>query len=71
MVGVMLILSILCLFVLLRLAVRSRGSKESSWYLESQVQGKLCLDHFCYPIIFFIVIIQCIGLILMGLNRSP
>jgi hypothetical protein len=31
MFGVMLILSILCLLVLLRLAVRSRGSEESPW----------------------------------------
>jgi hypothetical protein len=42
MFGVMLILSIPCLFVLLRLEVRFRGSEESSWYLESQVPGKLC-----------------------------
>jgi hypothetical protein len=40
--GVMLILSIPCLFVLLRLAVRSRVTWRSSWYLESQVSGKLC-----------------------------
>jgi hypothetical protein len=26
---------------------------------------------FVYPIIFFIITIQCIGLILMGPNRSP
>jgi hypothetical protein len=31
MFGVMLILSIPCLLVLLRLAVRSRGSEESPW----------------------------------------
>jgi hypothetical protein len=42
MYGVMLILSISCLFVLIRLVVRSRGSEESPWYLESQVSGKLC-----------------------------
>jgi hypothetical protein len=42
MFGVMLILSILCVFVLLRLGVRSRGSEESPWYMESQVPGKLC-----------------------------
>jgi hypothetical protein len=29
------------------------------------------LIHFCYPIIFVIITIQCIGLILMGPNRSP
>jgi hypothetical protein len=45
MFGVMLILSILCFFVLLRLAVRSRESEDhpSTWNLESQ---KSCaLDH--------------------------
>jgi hypothetical protein len=29
------------------------------------------LDHIYYPIMFFIITIQCIGLILMGPNRSP
>jgi hypothetical protein len=48
MFGVMLVLSIPRLFVLLRLAVRSRGFEESSWYLEST---------FSYPIMFFIIII--------------
>jgi hypothetical protein len=42
MFGVMLMLYIPCLFVLLRLAVRSRGSEESSWYMDSQVPNKLC-----------------------------
>jgi hypothetical protein len=42
MFGVMLILSIPCLFVLLRVAVRSRVTGKASWYLESQVPGKLC-----------------------------
>jgi hypothetical protein len=71
MVGVMLILSIPCLFVLLRLAVRSRESEDypSPWNLMSQ--ASCALDHIRYPIIFFIIIIQCIGLILMGPNRSP
>jgi hypothetical protein len=49
MFGVMLILSIPCLFVLLRLAVRSRESKEQVgiWNLKSQVC--CALDHFYLP----------------------
>jgi hypothetical protein len=31
-----------CLSVLLRLAVRTRVTRRASWYLESQVLGKLC-----------------------------
>jgi hypothetical protein len=70
MFGVMLILSIPCLFVLLRLAVRSRGSKDpGTWNLKCQ--ASCALDHFYYPIMFFIITIQCIGLILMGPIRSP
>jgi hypothetical protein len=42
MFGVMLILPIHCLYVLLRLAVRIRVIRRASWYLESQVPGKLC-----------------------------
>jgi hypothetical protein len=71
MFGVMLILSIPYLFVLLRLAVRSRGSEDypGTWNLKSQTS--CALDHFYYPIMFFIITIQCINLILMGPNRSP
>jgi hypothetical protein len=71
MFGVMLILSIPCLFVLLRLAVRSRESEDhpGTWNLKSQ--ASYALDTFCYPIMFSIITIQCIGLILMGPNRSP
>jgi hypothetical protein len=35
------------------------------------IEDKLSLDHFYYPIIIFIIIYSCIGLILMGPNRSP
>jgi hypothetical protein len=42
MFGVMLILPVHYLFVLLRLAVRTRVILKASWYLESQVPGKLC-----------------------------
>jgi hypothetical protein len=38
----MLIMPIPCLFVLLRLAVGTRVTWRASWYLESQVPGKLC-----------------------------
>jgi hypothetical protein len=70
MFGVMLILSIQCLFVLLRLAVRSRGSKDhpGTWNLKSQ--ASCALDHFYLPNNVFIIILSCIGLILMGSNRS-
>jgi hypothetical protein len=46
MFGVMLILSIPCLFVLLRLAVRSRESEDhpGTWNLKSQ--ASCALDHF-------------------------
>jgi hypothetical protein len=46
MFGVMLILSISCMFVLLRLAVRSRGSEDhpDTWNLKSQ--ASCALDHF-------------------------
>jgi hypothetical protein len=71
MFGVMLILPIPCLFVLLRLAVRSRESEEQvgTWNLKSQ--ASCALDHFYYPIMLFIIIYTCIGLIFMGPNRSP
>jgi hypothetical protein len=71
MFSVMLILPIPCLFVLLRLAVRSRESEEQvgTWNLKSQ--ASCALDHFYYLIMLFIIIYTCIGLILMGPNRSP
>jgi hypothetical protein len=49
MFGVMLILSIPCLFVLLRLAVRSRESEDhpGTWNLKSQ--ASCALDHFYLP----------------------
>jgi hypothetical protein len=62
MVGVMLILPIPCLSVLLRLAVRSRGS---------EVKQVVPLITFVYPIMFFIITYSCICLILMGPNRLP
>jgi hypothetical protein len=49
MFGVMLILSIQCLFVLLRLVARSRESEDhpGTWNLKSQ--ASCALDHFCLP----------------------
>jgi hypothetical protein len=71
MFGVMLILSIPCLFVLLRLAVRSRESEDhpGTWNLKSQTS--CALDHIYYLIMFFNITCSCISLILMGPNRSP
>jgi hypothetical protein len=37
----------------------------------SSVRQVVPLIHSCYPIMFFIITIQCICLILMGPNRSP
>jgi hypothetical protein len=65
MFGGMLILSIPCLFVLLRLA---RGYES---YGISSPRQVVPLITFIYPIMFFIIIYSCIGLILMGPNRSP
>jgi hypothetical protein len=49
MIGVMLILPIPCLFVLLRIAVRSRESEDhpGTWNLESQ--ASCALNHFYLP----------------------
>jgi hypothetical protein len=62
---------ILCLFVLLRLARGHEDLKNhpGTWTLKCQTS--CALDHFYYPIMFFIITIQCIRLILMGPNRSP
>jgi hypothetical protein len=67
----MLILSIPCLFVLLQLARGHESPKghPGTWNLKSQT---CCvLDHFYYPIMFFIITYSCIGLILMGPNCHP
>jgi hypothetical protein len=61
MFGVMLILPIPCLFVLLRLVVRSQESEDhpSTWNLKSQTS--CALDHFFYPVMFLLIIMLCIG----------
>jgi hypothetical protein len=71
MYGVMLILSIPCLFVLLRLA---RGYEDLNNPLVTGISSArqiVLLITFMYPIMFFNVIYSCICLILMGPNRSP
>jgi hypothetical protein len=71
MFGVMFILPIHYLFIMLQLARGHESSEKQvgTWNLKSL--ASCALDHFCYPIIFVIITIQCIGLILMGPNRSP
>jgi hypothetical protein len=49
MFGVMLILSISCLFVFLRLAVRSRGSEDHPGTWNLKCQASYALDHFYLP----------------------
>jgi hypothetical protein len=71
MFGVMLILSISCLFVLLRLA-RGHVSSEKqvgTWNLKSQ--ASCALDHFFLPIHVLINHNDQYRLILMGPNRLP
>jgi hypothetical protein len=71
MVGVMLILSIPCLFLLLRLAVRSQKSEDhpGTWNLKSQ--ASCALDHFFLPSHVLINHNDLHRLILMGPNRLP
>jgi hypothetical protein len=71
MFDVMLILSIPCMFVLLRLAVRSRESEDhpGTWNLKSQ--ASCALDHFFLPTHVLINHNDLHRLILMGPNRLP
>jgi hypothetical protein len=71
MFGVMLILSIPCLFILLRLVVRSRESEDhpGTWNLKSE--ASCALDHFFLPTHVLIYHNDLHRLILMGPNRSP
>jgi hypothetical protein len=71
MFGVMLIFSIPYLFVLLRLAVRSRESEDhpGTWNLKSQ--ASCALDHFFLPSHILINHNDLHRLILMGPNRLP
>jgi hypothetical protein len=71
MLGVMLILFIPCLFVFLRLAVRSRESEDhpGTWNLKSH--ASCVLDHFFLPNHVLINHNDLHRLILMGPNRLP
>jgi hypothetical protein len=71
MFGVILILSIPCLFVLLRIAVWSRESEDhpGTWNLESK--ASCTLDHFFLPNNVLINNNDLHRLILMGPNRLP
>jgi hypothetical protein len=71
MFGVMLILSIPCLFVLLRLAVRSRGFEDHRGNWNIKCQASCALDSLLLPNNVLYNHLPCIGLILMGPDRSP
>jgi hypothetical protein len=71
MFGVVLMLSIPCFYVLLRLAVRSRESEDHPDTRISSPRQVVPLITFIYPIMFSIIILSCLGLILMAPNRSP
>ena len=71
MFGMMLILPIPCLSVLLRLAVRTSHLKIILVPGISSLRQVVPLITSIYPIMFFIITYSCIGLILMGPNRSP
>jgi hypothetical protein len=71
MFSVMLILSIPCLFVLLRLARGYEDLKNHPGNWNLKCEAICALDHFGYTIMFFIITYSCIGLILMGPNKSP
>jgi hypothetical protein len=71
MFGVMLILPMPCLFVFLRIAVRSENLEEQvgTWNIKSQ--ASCALDHFFLPSHFLINHNDLHRLILMGPNRLP
>jgi hypothetical protein len=71
MFGVMLILSIPCLFVLLRLAVRSRGFEDNPGNWNLKCLASCALDPLLLPNNVIYNRLPCIGLILLGPNRSP
>jgi hypothetical protein len=71
MFGVMLIFPIPCLFVLLRLAVRTRDSEEHVGTWNLKCQASCALDHFFLPNHVLINHNDLHRLILMGPNRIP
>jgi hypothetical protein len=71
MFGVMLIFPIPCLFVLLRLAVRSRESEDHPGTWNLKAQASCALDHFFLPTHVLINHNDLHRLILMGPNGLP
>jgi hypothetical protein len=71
MFGVMLILSIPCLFVLLRLARSFEDLKNHSGNWNLKWQASCALDHFFLPTHVLINHYDLYRLILMGPNRLP
>jgi hypothetical protein len=70
MFGVMLILPIPCLSVSLHLEVRTRDSEEQVGTWNLKCQASCALVHFVPNNVLYNHL-PCIGLILMGPNRSP
>ena len=71
MFGVMLILSIHCLFVLLRLARGHVSSEKQVGNWNLKCQASCALDSLLLPNNVLYNHLPCIGLILMGPDRSP
>jgi hypothetical protein len=71
MFGVMLILSITCLFVLLRLARGFEDLKNHPGNWNLKCQASCALDPLLLPNDILCYHYYCIGLIFMGPNRSP
>jgi hypothetical protein len=71
MFGMMLILSIPCLLVLLRLARRHVSSKKQVGTWNLKWQASCALDSLLLPNNAIYNHLPCIGLILMGPDRSP
>jgi hypothetical protein len=71
MFGVMLILSIPCLFVLLRLARGFEDLKNHPGNWNLKCQASFALDPLLLHNYILYYHYSCIGLILMGPNRSP
>jgi hypothetical protein len=71
MFGVMLILSIPCLFVLLRLARGFEDLKNHPGNWNLKCQASCALDHFFLPIHVLIIHNDLYRLILTGPNRIP
>jgi hypothetical protein len=71
---VMLISPMPCLRVLLQVdeqVIDEPGTQLVENTEQELIEGKLCLDHSLYPIMFYIITVAFLGLILMGTNRSP